>query len=167
MNDSVDHFAEDNKPFQGSVLQLSPRQVTLMSLASQSNYQPVKMARLCRVSLRQLERLFKVESGYTPRQWLRMQRLNRALLLLPKAQSVKQVAYLLAYAQIPQFCREFKARFGITPEQFRKSQACTRDKMLTANFGRQKDIGPSHPLQRILDSETIVATPRVRTSSAC
>lgn len=156
MNDFVDHFAEDNKQFQGSALQLSPRQVTMMSLASQSNYQPVKMARLCRVSLRQLERLSKVEWGCTPRQWLRMQRLNNALLLLSKAQSVKQVAYSLAYAQIPQFCREFKARFGITPKQFRNSQACTQDKILTANFGRQQGIGPRHPLQRILDSKQLV-----------
>ena len=111
MNDLVNQVTEGNIPFQSAVLQLSPSQVTMMSLASQSNYQPLKMARLCRISLRQLERMFKVESGCTPRQWLRTQRLNNALLLLRKAQSVKQVGYSLAYAQIPQFCREFKMRF--------------------------------------------------------
>ena len=87
----------------------------MMSLANQSNYEPVKMARLCQISLRHLERTLKVESGCTPREWLKMQRLNNALLMLRKAQSVKQVAYALAYHQIPQFCREFKMRFGISP----------------------------------------------------
>ena len=87
MNDLVNQVTEGNIPFQSAVLQLSPSQLTMMSLAGQSNYQPLKMARLCRVSLRQLERMFKVESGCTPRQWLRVQRLNKALLLLRKAQS--------------------------------------------------------------------------------
>ena len=156
MNDLVDQFAEGNIPFQASVLRLSPSQVTMMSVASQSNYQPVKMARLCCISLRQLERMFKVESGCTPRQWLRTQRLNNALLLLRKAQSVKQVAYSLAYAQIPQFCREFKSRFGITPKEFRQSQACTQERILTACLSRQQHIGPRHPLRRLIDCEPLL-----------
>jgi AraC-like DNA-binding protein len=153
MNDVVDHSAEGNIPFQASVLQLPPSQVTMMSLANQSNYQPVKMARLCQVSLRHLERTFKVESGCTPREWLKIQRLNNALLMLRKAQSVKQVAYELAYLQIPQFCREFKARFGITPKEFRRSQANAQDKMLTAYLGSEQEIGPRHPLRRLIGGE--------------
>jgi AraC-like DNA-binding protein len=156
MNDLVNQFEEGNIPFQATVLQLSPSQATMMSLASQSNYQPVKMARLCRVSLRQLERMFKVESGCTPRQWLRTQRLNNALLLLRKAQSVKQVGYSLAYAQIPQFCREFKTRFGITPKEFRQSQTRAQDRMLTAYLNGQQDIGPRHPLRRVIDCELLL-----------
>ena len=101
MNDVVEQFAEGNIPFQASVIRLPPSQVTMMSLANQSNYQPVKMARLCQISLRHLERTFKVESGCTPREWLKMQRLNNALLMLRKAQSVKQVAYALAYHGAP------------------------------------------------------------------
>jgi AraC-like DNA-binding protein len=150
MNDLVNQVTEGNIPFQSAVLQLSPSQLTMMSLAGQSNYQPLKMARLCRVSLRQLERMFKVESGCTPRQWLRAQRLNKALLLLRKAQSVKQVGYSLAYAQIPQFCREFKKRFGITPKEFRLSQAQTQERIVTAYLGREQNIGPHHPLRRII-----------------
>jgi AraC-like DNA-binding protein len=157
MNDLASQFAEGNIRFQASVLRLSPSQVTMMSLASKLNYQPVKMARLCRISLRQLERMFKVESGCTPRQWLRTQRLNNALLLLPKAQSVKQVAYSLAYAQIPQFCREFKTRFGITPKEFRQSLSRTQDRILAAYLGGQQDIGPRHPLRRIMNCEQLLS----------
>lgn len=156
MNDLVDQFAQGNIPVQAAVPQLSPSQMTMMTLASQSNYQPAKMARLCRLSLRQLERIFKVESGCTPRQWLRMQRLNNALLLLRTAQSVKQVGYSLAYAQIPQFCREFKTRFGITPKEFRQSQAGTQDKILTAHLGGKQDIGPPHPLRRLIECKLVV-----------
>lgn len=157
MNDLADQFAQGNIPFQASVMQLPPSQVTMMSLANQSNYQPVKMARLCQISLRQLERTFKVESGCTPREWLKIQRLNNALLMLRKAQSVKQVAYDLAYPQIPQFCREFKIRFGITPKEFRQSHANAQDRMLTAYLGAEQDLGPRHPLRRVIRSEVLPA----------
>ena len=159
MNDVVEQFAEGNIPFQASVIRLPPSQVTMMSLANQSNYQPVKMARLCQISLRHLERMFKVESGCTPREWLKMQRLNNALLMLRNAQSVKQVAYALAYPQIPQFCREFKMRFGITPKDFRQSQAIAQDRMLTAYLGAEQNIGPRHPLRRVIGSEQLLAHP--------
>jgi AraC-like DNA-binding protein len=159
MNDVVDQFAEGNIPFQAAVIQLPPSQVIQMSLANQSNYQPLKMARLCQISLRHLERTLKVESGCTPREWLKTQRLNNALLMLRKAQSVKQVAYALAYPQIPQFCREFKIRFGITPKEFRQSQANAQDRMLTAYLGTEQDIGPRHPLRRVIRGEQVLAKP--------
>jgi AraC-like DNA-binding protein len=159
MNDLVDQSAEGNIPFHAQVIQLPPSQVTMMSLANQSNYQPVKMARLCQISLRHLERRFKVESGCTPREWLKMQRLNNALLMLRKAQSVKQVAYALAYPQIPQFCREFKMRFGITPKEFRQSQIHAQDRMLAAYIGADQEIGPRHPLRRVMRGEQLLARP--------
>jgi AraC-like DNA-binding protein len=159
MNDVVDQFAEGNLPFQASVIQLPPSQLTMMSVANQSNYQPIQMARLCQISLRHLERTFKVESGCTPREWLKMQRLNNALLMLRRAQSVKQVAYALAYPQIPQFCREFKMRFGITPKEFKQSRKIAQDSMLTAYLGAEQDIGPRHPLRRLIRSEQLLAQP--------
>jgi AraC-like DNA-binding protein len=119
----------------------------------------MQMARLCQISLRHLERTFKVESGCTPREWLKTQRLNNALLMLRKAPSVKQVAYALAYPQIPQFCREFKMRFGITPKEFRQSQANAQDRMLTAYLGAEQDIGPRHPLRRAIRGEQLLAHP--------
>ena len=159
MNDIVDQFTEGNLPFQPAVMQLPPSQVAMMSLANQSNYQPFKMARLCRISLRHLERIFRIESGCTPREWLKTQRLNNALVMLRKAQSVKQVAYALAYPQIPQFCREFKMRFGITPKQFKQSQVNAQDRILATYLGRDQEIGPRHPVWRIIGSERLPAQP--------
>ncbi len=165
MNDVVDQFAEGNISFQASVMQLPPSQVTMMSLANQSNYQPVKMARLCQISLRHLERTFKVESGCTPREWLKMQRLNNALLMLRKAQSVKQVAYELAYPQIPQFCREFKTRFGITPKEFRRSQTNAQDRMLSslprrgAGYWSTTPFTAGDPQRTIADAPGFIRSP--------
>jgi AraC-like DNA-binding protein len=122
---------------------LPPSQMRWMSLASESQYRPVKMAQLCRISLRHLEREFKIEFGCTPREWLKTQRLNNALLMLRKAQSVKQVAYELAYPQIAQFCREFKVRFGITPREFRQSQTVEQDNLFTVHLGGRQGIQPS------------------------
>ena len=157
MNDTVEQFTEGNLPFQPAVMQLAPNQLAMMSLANQSNYQPLKMARLCRISLRHLERTFRIESGCTPREWLKIQRLNNALVMLPKAQSVKQVAYALAYPQIPQFCREFKMRFGITPKEFRQSQVNAQNRILTTYLGRDQQIGPRHPVWRVIGSEGLPA----------
>jgi len=157
MNNLIDHFTEGDTPFQPYVLQLSPSQASMMRLANRSNYRPDQMARLCQISLRHLERMFKVESGCTPREWLRIQRLNNALLMLQRAQSVKQVAYSLAYSQIPQFCREFKTRFGITPKEFRQSQTSAQYRMLAAYLGREQQIGPRHPLRRIKCGELLLA----------
>jgi len=160
MNDVVDEFAKGNIPFPRSAMELPPSQVTMMNLANQSNYQPVKMAQLCQISLRHLERTLKIEFGCTPRQWLKIQRLNKALLMLRNAQSVKQVAYALAYPQIPQFCREFKTRFGITPKEFRRSQANAQNMMLTRYLGGgDQDIGPRHPVRRMIGSEQLLAQP--------
>jgi AraC-like DNA-binding protein len=159
MNDIVDQFTEGNLPFQPAVMQLPPSQVAMMSLANQSNYQPLKMARLCRISLRHLERTFRIESGCTPREWLKIQRLNNALVMLRKAQSVKQVAYALAYPQIPQFCREFKMRFGITPKGFKQSQVNAQNRILATYLGSDQEMGPRHPVWRIIGSERLPAQP--------
>jgi AraC-like DNA-binding protein len=37
--------------------------------------------------------------------------------MLPVAASVKQVAYALGFRHEPQFCRDFKARFGYSPSK--------------------------------------------------
>jgi AraC-like DNA-binding protein len=73
--------------------------------------------------------------------------------MLRTANSVKQVAYSLAYAQIPQFCREFKTRFGLTPKEFRQSQPRIQERIVTAWLGVGEEIGPRHPLRRIIESE--------------
>jgi AraC-like DNA-binding protein len=98
--------------------------------AEQSNYRPLKMAELCQISLRHLERQFKTEIGVTPRNWLKKERLRSALRMLPEARSVKEVSYTLGYCQLSQFCREFKIGFGLTPSAFRQLGKPEQDQYL-------------------------------------
>jgi AraC-like DNA-binding protein len=104
--------------------------LNLRGLAAQSNYRPTRLAELCRLSLRHVERRLKVEVGTTPRLWLKQERLRSALTLLLDAQSAKEVAYSLGYRQCSQFCREFKLGFGLTPTQFRRSPKCEQNRLL-------------------------------------
>jgi AraC-like DNA-binding protein len=139
MNPAADQFAEHDALPDASTTQSPPSHVTMMRLANLSDYQPLKMARICRISLRHLQRECKIEFGCTPREWLKIQRLNNALIMLCGAPSVKYVAYALAYHQIPQFCREFKTRFGITPSNFRHSHLLKQAGILAAHLELRKD----------------------------
>jgi AraC-like DNA-binding protein len=70
--------------------------------------------------------MFTSQFGRPPEDWLREERLQAALRLLPAATSVKEVAYALAFPQVSQFCRDFKARFGCTPSEWMSRAGATR-----------------------------------------
>jgi len=98
--------------------------------AERSAYRPKRMAEMCRMSLRQLERRFKMEMGLTPRRWLKQERLRSALPRLRNAESIKEVVYTLGYCQFSQFCREFKIGYGLTPSQFRRLEKSEQDRLI-------------------------------------
>jgi len=91
------------------------------------------MAELCRVSLRHLERSFKRDTGFTPRVWLRGQRLKTALVRLQAAASIKEIAYTLHYRQVSHFCRDFKSHFGMTPSDYRRLPKSAQDRLLAGD----------------------------------
>ena len=157
MNQMVDQFAERGTLSDPSITLPPPSHATMMRLANLSDYQPVKMARICRISLRHLERECKSEFGCTPREWLKMQRLNNALIMLCGAPSVKYVAYALAYHEIPQFCREFKIRFGITPSDFRHSHLVEQAGILAAHLELRKDVGRGESMRRTIGRGRLLA----------
>jgi AraC-like DNA-binding protein len=100
------------------------------SLAARSDYRPARLAELCQLSLRHLERKLKLNTGTTPRRWLKQERLRRALDLLRDSQSAKEVAHGLGYRQCSQFSREFKLGFGFTPTKFRLLPRQEQDRLL-------------------------------------
>jgi transcriptional regulator GlxA family with amidase domain len=89
------------------------------------------MAERCNVSLRHLERRFKLEVGFTPRAWLKRQRLKTALVRLQGTTSIKEIAYGLHYCQVSHFCRDFKLQFRMTPSEFRRLPRVARERLLT------------------------------------
>lgn len=87
-------------------------------LASISHYDVRELAKLCQLSVRQLERDFRRQYACTPRNWLNEQRLKIAGQLLLSGRSIKVVASELGFKQTSHFCRHFKLRHKQTPTQF-------------------------------------------------
>lgn len=93
---------------------------TWMRLAKESRFNAIRMAKLCRITPRQLERHAQTTLGCTPQQWLDEQRMVAAQWLLREADTIKDVAFELGYSQASHFCRQFKQHYEITPSQFLK-----------------------------------------------
>ncbi len=66
-----------------------------------------------------------------PKSWMDALRVRKAKEWLASGQTVKEVAGEVGFKQAPQFCRYFKRRFGMTPQEFRKEEL--RD--------RKRDVG--------------------------
>jgi len=83
-----------------------------------SGFSASKLAKLCGVSLRSLERFFKETKAVSPHQWLHLQRLLQAKSVLLESPSIKEAADTLGYKQPSHFTREFKKQHGSTPSDF-------------------------------------------------
>ena len=87
-------------------------------LAREAQFKPGKMAALCSLSDRQLQRLFRENAHTTPGQWLRQLQCRLSKDLINKGYSNKAVAEELQFANASHFCREFKKQFGVSPQSF-------------------------------------------------
>jgi transcriptional regulator GlxA family with amidase domain len=88
------------------------------NLAGAAHYDARELAKLCALSTRQLQRLFKQEIQRSPQDWLNEQRIEAARHLLLSGDSVKWVAFELGFKQVSHFCRQFKVYNNVTPSQF-------------------------------------------------
>jgi AraC-like DNA-binding protein len=89
------------------------------TLAAKANYHASKLAFLCRVSLKTLERYFQESTHTTPGKWLREQRCTRAVALLVEGKhSHKEIAHLLGFRNVTQFYRELQSQLGVSPNDF-------------------------------------------------
>ena len=88
------------------------------NLAGTARYDAKELAKLCHLSVRQLERDFHRYFGRPPQDWLNEQRINAARQLLLSGQPVKVVALELGFKQSSHFCRQFKSFNHLTPSQF-------------------------------------------------
>src|SRR6267378_4250911 len=87
-------------------------------LAPRAQFSSKKLAELCDVSSRQLERYFKNSFRQSPQSWLNTVRLAEAARLLHGGTSVKETAFHLGFKQVYHFSRAFKRRVGIAPSIF-------------------------------------------------
>ena len=87
-------------------------------LAKEARFQPGRMAELCSISLRQLERYFTVKFKETPRTWSRRIRCRLALKLIADGWPNKAVVHELHFANESHLCHEFAHHFGKRPQAF-------------------------------------------------
>lgn len=70
-----------------------------------------------------LYRLFMEEMGISPKQYLMDYRLKTAAKLLKKSDySIAQIASSCGFCDAPSFNRQFKAKMGMTPKEWRKNR---------------------------------------------
>jgi AraC-like DNA-binding protein len=87
--------------------------------ASKAGFHPEQLARLCQVSLRQLERHFLLAYQLTPKVWLAQYRLHEGRRLVLEGQlSVKAIAFQLNFKHPSSFSRAFKKFYGVNPTKF-------------------------------------------------
>src|SRR5258708_17762801 len=95
------------------------------ALARQADFHPAKMAALCSISLRQLERFFALRFGKTPGEWNREMKCRQALKLITEGYSNKAVVAELRFAGDSHFCHQFKPVYCASPQSFLPaSQKC-------------------------------------------
>lgn len=76
------------------------------------------------ISIRQLEREFTGKIGITPKQYIRLARLNKVQRLLQQKKELlfTQVTYRCGYADQAHFIRDFKSFTGESPKLFQRDQ---------------------------------------------
>ena len=86
--------------------------------AEQAKNNVHNLAKICGLSRRHLQRLFKAIGRPPPKQWLRKLRMKRALELLREGLSVKEIADRLDFHDGPHFSKRFHDSFGVWPTEF-------------------------------------------------
>jgi len=85
------------------------------------------VARGCEISTRYLHELLR-DTNQTLGQWIREQRLEACRDSLKDSnnrQTVAEIAYRWGFGDHAQFSRAFKARFGLSPKEFRDRAGST------------------------------------------
>lgn len=109
-------------------------------LAGAARYDAKELARLCHLSVRQLERDFRRNLERSPQHWLNEQRIKAAQQLLLAGDPVKKVAFDLGFKQVSHFCRQFKSQYHLTPSQFEATGNGCATGRLTGASPSQKHI---------------------------
>ncbi|ASQ45631.1 helix-turn-helix domain-containing protein [Legionella clemsonensis] len=84
---------------------------------------PVDIARLakhCHLSKSQLQRRFRLSTGFTLAEYWRMKKFQYAQqLLLNKELGIEEIAYRIGYENVSAFSRRFHQTYGLSPTQWR------------------------------------------------
>jgi AraC family transcriptional regulator len=95
------------------------------ALSEEAGYSAVKLAQLCNVSRRHLQREFRRKVGCGPQEWLDARRMLVATGMLMQGESVKEVAYKLGFKQPTHFSRNFRLCHQVSPSKFFRRRSCS------------------------------------------
>jgi AraC family transcriptional regulator len=92
-----------------------------------------ELASDCKLSRSHFARAFKLSMGMAPHQWLRLQRVEKAKVLLENSGlSLLEVALACGFVDYSHFSRVFTRDIALTPSQFRKQRGRAPDKSAEA-----------------------------------
>lgn len=87
----------------------------------QKNWGIEELAQIVNLSPTHLLKLFRIHTGTSPIQYLRDQRLETARELLENSfDRIKEIQSQVGIHNAAHFTRDFKAKFGVTPSEYRK-----------------------------------------------
>ena len=98
------------------------------TLAKDAGYDVTTMAAICPISLRQLERFFKLHFGTNPRSWAMELQCRHARELIKQGYSNKAVVAELHFADESHLCHVFKKAYGCPPQTFARLWSVCRPK---------------------------------------
>jgi len=84
-----------------------------------TDYKVGPLARICRVSERQLRRYVRRRFSLTPLEWIKQERMKQTRLSLERGCSVKAVATEAGFKWPEQLSRQFKGFYGEPPSHVR------------------------------------------------
>ncbi len=95
--------------------------ISYLETTERFDLQVSDLAKMCNVSLRYFEKLFKVYAGVTPKEYLDARRISLIKILLGKNElSLEQIAAELSFCDSGHLCRFFKQKTGLTPTQYKQ-----------------------------------------------
>ena len=99
------------------------RAIRLMTADLRREISLDELAQSLNLSASRLRHLFKVETGLSPVQYLKAQRMQKAKTLLETTfLNLKEVMYQVGFTDRSHFVRDFKKAYGLPPLQYRNQR---------------------------------------------
>src|ERR1051326_2943333 len=86
-------------------------------LAAKANFRPKRLAELCGISMRTLQRECEKTYAKTPTELIRDLRCRLALDLVSQGYTNKEISTMLKFASPTHFCHEFRKVYSRSPRQ--------------------------------------------------